>query len=61
MEQGESGAPIVGLDELIGHIRDGMKLAIPHDFNGMYSGAALSATRSCISSASRPAGSRRTC
>lgn len=48
MEQGESSAPIVGLDELIGHIRDGMKLAIPHDFNGMYSGAALSATRALI-------------
>jgi len=39
---------IVSLDELISHIHDGCKLAIPHDFNGMYSGAAMSATRAVI-------------
>jgi glutaconate CoA-transferase subunit A len=39
---------IVDLDVLISHIQDGCKLAIPTDFNGMYSGAALSATRALI-------------
>jgi glutaconate CoA-transferase subunit A len=48
MDERNSGAPIVALDELIEHIRDGMKVAIPHDFNGMYSGSAMSATRALI-------------
>lgn len=39
---------IVGLDVLISHIHNGCKLAIPTDFNGMYSGAAMSATRALI-------------
>lgn len=39
---------IVDLDVLISHIKDGCALAIPTDFNGMYSGAAMSATRALI-------------
>jgi glutaconate CoA-transferase subunit A len=39
---------IVDLDTLISHIKDGCRLAIPTDFNGMYSGAAVSATRALI-------------
>ncbi len=42
------GAPIVGLDELVSHVKDGAKIALPTDFNGMYSGAAMSATRALI-------------
>lgn len=48
MDAMKSKNNIVGLQSLISHIKDGCKLALPTDFNGMYSGAAISATRALI-------------
>jgi glutaconate CoA-transferase subunit A len=39
---------VVPLADLVAHVRDGDKLAVPSDFSGFYSGVAMEATRELV-------------
>jgi len=42
------GEYVVPLADLVAHVRDGDKLAVPSDFSGFYSGVAMQATRALV-------------